>query len=442
MKTRQCTKRVRLPVCLGCGLLAASACFAEPQVVISFPVVAYVDMPVWARIDLIDTEKLGLFQDNVRYPFSDQPGEFGPFTLESRRDGKALPLITSLIGVHGGMGSAAPPDAPKNRIPVHLGYRFKEPGVYEVRCRVTYDLSVPNGALSSEWKILVVAPFSESQRRQWLERRRANPPQSTGLLVGDYLPSILAKPDDDVLRIILGYMHHPNSLVQGYAVYSLDYFEADSLRQTIPELIAEKGPTDYLAHYLSLRREIYQPVAGRLVDLLIPFLQSSSPSQAGAAVEALGFLKGHYDWRQQPGVPADVDRAVWRAIDHLKGFTQHEALGPLCCYLGQIKSDESRAVLWQLAERRAAREQALICLTWIGDRRDLEPLGRSLLAGEQVAGSLPCLLRQAYGEAAIPHLSRALARSSNERVRRECEKELSGSTRPASSRPSTRPSAG
>jgi hypothetical protein len=76
-------------------------------------------------------------------------------------------------------------------------------------------------------------------------------------------------------------------------------------------------------------------------------------------------------------------------------------------YLGGIKSQSSRELLWQVAERpEPAHEQALIALTWIGDAQDLPRLSELLLKPADT-------VKHGRDLASLPyHLVRGLCRQS------------------------------
>jgi hypothetical protein len=70
----------------------------------------------------------------------------------------------------------------------------------------------------------------------------------------------------------------------------------------------------------------------------------------------------------------------------------------LAIYLGSWKADKSRELLWRIVVQGIASGQALMCLTWIGDRRDLPRLGK------YNTGNLDYHLNRVYGPAAAPYL--------------------------------------
>lgn len=294
--------------------------------------------------------------------------------------------------------------SPQGRLPLHLCYRFSEPGSYVVRLR-SYDPWTSQGrkiVAESEWTPLEVKPFSAEQRNAWVSDKVAHQPDDAGLIVGDYLPSLLARPDQQVFVAVLRCLHHPNRLVQDYALSSLDYFSDDAIKREIPQVIAKEGPTEPLAYYLSWRRQLFQPIGKQLVDSIIPYLESNSAGTAGAAVHALLFMMPpSYQWDGQPAVPDAMVKAVWAAAPHIRKFKEREALWPLVLFMGQLKTQRAREFLWQMADVPSVREQALICLCYPRNVADLPKLGKLLVAS---TGSLAYGLRNAYSEAAIPYL--------------------------------------
>jgi hypothetical protein len=410
-----------------CG--STCACAQSAKAVLTFEGPAYVDMPVWVHVKLADTPDLSLVQANMRYPFSGAPWDFRGHDFEVMRNGESLPEVAAAQrpGGRNGLGSAAPPTSPRGRLPLHLHYRFDQPGKYLVRYE--YRGVGPRAERSdeviaaSEWTELEVLPLGEAERQSWLAEQQDGPPEDVGMLVGDYLPSLLAKPDEEVLETLLGYVYHPEDLVAWFAVYSLYYYPEDTWRRELPALLRERGPTEFLAYFLSWSKTALQPVGEEIVEEVIPYLMSESPAKVGGALQTLVFLRG-YQWPPEEDTGARMQAAVWGAVDHITALDGQEALRPLCLFLGGEKSDRAREVLWRLSEHPSVREQALICLTWIGDARDLARLGETMLGSGRGIGSLPYHLRRAYGEGAAAYLLRGLGESANERVPLACAREL------------------
>ena len=80
-------------------------------------------------------------------------------------------------------------------------------------------------------------------------------------------------------------------------------------------------------------------------------------------------MKPQYDWRSHPDVPGLMDRTVAAEAERLIETHNAAILQPLALYLGTWKSEISRALLRRLKAEGTVREQAEICLRWIGRRR-------------------------------------------------------------------------
>jgi hypothetical protein len=182
---------------------------------------AYVHMPVWIDVDLPATH-------GIYYPYSASSLDFGGNDLEVRHHGEPFPPFRSSIGL--GNSTVAPKDSPRGRLPLHLLYRFDEPGVYWVRYAARRDKDI-----QSEWTEIVVEPYSDAQRAIWLEAEAAKARSaSPGELVGHIIPSLLAWPDEAALSVLLTLMDHADGLVRDFARESLDLFDEAAQRRVIP----------------------------------------------------------------------------------------------------------------------------------------------------------------------------------------------------------------
>jgi len=399
------------------------------QVKLTFSTPAYVDMPIW--VTLTFPEKYNGLQANLRYPFREYPWFTWGHTFEVMRDGKLLPPCKTsamspmaMNGLAG--GSCAPSSSPKGRLPLHVFYRFDQPGTYQVRY-VDKPLfpaeDTPTApVLTSAWVTLEVKPYSIEDRKKWQQAQMAHPPTDPGLLVGDYLPSLLASPDETVLPAFVAMLHHPNTLVQGFAFNCLAYYDEPVLCQAVLDTLRKHGPTELLAYAMSWHRAALKPHGQELVDLLLPALTARDPKQASSAVRALGFLHGESEWGFTPELRQRIETAVLQAAPGMRALHDQETDNALACFLGTIKSDQSRALLRQMVGDGS--EQALICLCGLADPRDLPRLGEILHAGGAHADVLPYALHHAYDEAALPVIIQTLHDSTDARLRRECAKEL------------------
>jgi hypothetical protein len=182
---------------------------------------AYVHMPVWMEADQPANSE-------ISYPYTVFPLDFGGAKWEVLYKGE--PLAPSRSSIGNGNSIAAPRDSPRGRLPLHLIYRFDEPGVYSVRFTASGDKHI-----QSDWTDILVEPYSAAQRAAWLASEAAKARTATaGELVGDILPSLLAWPDDGALSVLLTMVDNPDGLVREFARMSLSLFDEDVQRRVIP----------------------------------------------------------------------------------------------------------------------------------------------------------------------------------------------------------------
>lgn len=384
------------PVPIRFAFLTASIKLSEP---------AHVDMPIWIDLELPDPQWRSL-----RYPITIYPADFRGHQFEVRRNGLEVPQLKpahplpkiggglSSPGMIGGGTLIGLPHQPKNasRLPLHLLYRFNQPGLYETRY-AGHDLD-GQILVRSSWLRFEVQDFPSSKRDAWLAMMRQAAPSDPVELLSDYLPSLLALPDNRVLSILEEYLYNSDNLVRKYTLNALEAFDDNLVEKEILDLIDKRGPTNELAYLLSWRRNQFQAQGPALVRSTSKYLDSPSPLLSGGALQALVFLKGHYDWRLNPKIPAQMDAEVAKRADRLLATRNRDILQPLALYLGSWKADPSRDLLWRLVDEGTVREQALICLTFVADPRDLPRLAK------YNSGSLSYHLKRAYGAAADPYL--------------------------------------
>jgi hypothetical protein len=403
------------------------------QIHISGP--SYTGMPVWIQAELN-------FPVEVRYPYGENPGSFGPNRLEVKRENHMLAQVPYKLwgSVSTGPvdGSIAPATSPKNRLPLHLKYALDKPGVYSVRwTEVRHDFQDGKMAelvvAQSDWLDFEVRQSTPGQRKDWFEKQRAQVPRDAGEFVGDFLPSLLADaPDPRGLQVVLEQMYSSEPLIQGCALGSLPFFREEDIRSQVLNTLQLRGPNDGLAYVISWHAPWFQDHEDTLVRTVLPYLHSREDWQVAATLKMLGFLvhPGAFHWPPGSQIPEQSDQAVLAAAPELIGK------GPgvsqiLAEYLGGIKSHSSRELLWQVADRpEPAHEQALIALTWIGDPLDLPRLAELLIKpgdadkyGRNLA-SLPYPLVRAYGDAAVPYLEQAVSDSPYVFVRTQSAEEL------------------
>jgi hypothetical protein len=412
------------------------------QIQLSDP--AYTGMPVWIHAELS-------FPLEIRYPYGEDPGDFGPNRLEVKRENSLLPKLPYKPWVVGGGlvdGSIAPATSPKNRLPLHLQYALDKPGIYSVRCTEVRH-SFQDGQVAevvvaqSDWLDFEVRQSTPDQRKDWFEKQRARVPSDAGEFVGDFLPSLLADaPDPRGLQVVLEQLYSTQPLIHGCALGSLRFFREEDIRSQVQDTLHLRGPNEGLAYVVSWHAPWFQGRKDDLVHTVLPYLHSREDRQVAATLKMLGFLVhlGNFHWPPDSEVPAKCDQAVLAAAPELIGRSS-EVSQILAEYLGGIKSQSSRELLWQVAERpEPAHEQALIALTWIGDAQDLPRLSELLVKpgdadkyGRDLA-SLPYQLVRAYGDRAVPYLERAVSESPYAFVRTQSAEELALRGRPVAFR--------
>jgi hypothetical protein len=394
---------------------------AELKIHITAP--AYTGLPVWIQADLPE-----MF--DARYPYHEDPGSFGPNKIELKREGQILePAIFPAVPSAGGIldGSMAPPNSPKNRLPLHLMYSLDKPGTYSVRwTAVRHEFQLPSRQpieiveAQSDWLTFELKPSTKEQKELWLQRELADTPTDPGLVAGDFLPSLMSQaPDGRVLRATMDQLYSASDAVSAYALGCIYRFPDQVIRLQTIETISQKGPSERLAYFVSWRADLFNKDAENLIRAVLPFLRSSDDSRVSGALRMLIFLTIHGN----PAVPdqldvrANVEKAVLAAAPDLLN-RGGKVTFPLAEFLGTVKAKAARDLLWQMAGGSGGDNgQALIALTWIADPDDLPRLGGLLVnpgEGNKIGGNLPTLvysLMKAYGDNAIPYLEKAIADS-------------------------------
>lgn len=431
---------------------------------------AYTGMPVWVRAQSTSPRP-------SHYPYSSDAGEFGNNRIEVKYAGKVLTRrefpglnISCETGPRdpGDVDSYyGPSDAPKNLLPLHCAYKFDKPGVYSVRwakLRKYYKKDGTSGeeaVAQSDWHSFTVEPSTASRREAWLKDKLAHVPADEGKLLTDYLPSLLvAAPDPRVLNLLISQVYaqaHPKGctavpaegVVGDFAGSAIPRFSEADIREAVLKAIHERGPIDYLAYFISYYRPFFQADKEKLVAETVPYLHSKNTTVARDALIALGFLHGsnYFKWPVNSTALSACDRAVMDAApDLIKRDMAHQ----LAQYLGTVSTDKARAraLLWQIVDvpdsgkgaenfsqvytenPGGGRQQAIICLTWIGDKQDLPRLGKLLLTmrksdkdGNDLS-MLPYQLDKRFGVQAAPYLKKASTESPYSSVRSACVETL------------------
>lgn len=161
-------------------LPSALAQTPTPREQLTKPFTITVDQPAYAGLPVWVHKAPG--PEFVRYPFYTSVEYFGCNRLELMRDGKLVRRwqirsdLTSYIGI--ACGSAAPPQSPEDRLPLHLWYPLQDPGVYRVRW-IYEQPTLKNGSeqtisTSSAWTTFTVLQSTPAQRERWLNQLLAS----------------------------------------------------------------------------------------------------------------------------------------------------------------------------------------------------------------------------------------------------------------------------
>jgi hypothetical protein len=210
-----------------------------PRATVALDSPAYVDMPIWLHV------KLPRGMEAIRYPYVLGLAGFGCNQVEVRRNGKLLSVRPELSRSHGifsmlGEICGSYPSASTRyagHLPLHLIYRFTEPGTYEVRFTQwtqPWDAVTETSVRSrSKWTAIEVLPSRPGQRAAWLGSVREHLPSEPGEILSDTLPSVLGVADEASFAIVSGYLEHPDPSVRQLAEHGLDYWpEKDNGKRT------------------------------------------------------------------------------------------------------------------------------------------------------------------------------------------------------------------
>jgi hypothetical protein len=364
---------------------------------------AYVGMPVWLKVRRADGNPEG-------YPFVMGTGWYGCNSVEVRRDGKLLPMITgSNRMANGGVGAgnacagfAVIGNTPvHSRLPLHLLYHFDQPGTYEVRyLQLTGPLGM-GGQVQvrsrSPWTPINVLPAMPNGRTEWLNSLRRRAPSDPMDLLTDALPSLLGFPDELSLDILTGYLYDPQRAVRMFASNGLSFWSDKDVSPKLLALLKMKGPTDFVVR--SFGREFRETHADEIAEASLPYLTSDSTVAVEGAIDALTPLLG-----QRP----EFADAVFRAAEQIMPRLSQQYQAGVASMVVATKDPRAHGVLMKLLQEGYAAQvvQRLIALA---DPQDLPMFGEMLLrSGESWTGGMPQPLRINYGAAAVPYLEAAL----------------------------------
>ena len=202
-----------------------------------------------------------------------------------------------------------------------------------------------------------------------------------------------------------------------------DRFTAKVVNLTLSE-ISETGPSAEIASFISRSMDLFWPKRQELFKATEPYIDPLDTSKTSAALDILYRLRGFHPmgglgyneqaWeKEQSGFFSDLDTVVYAKLDRLLLTKDEPLLKNLALYLGVSPSPASKAALLQLARNSRVAEQALICLGWHKNEKDMDDLLPFMLQGGGEAASLPYVFRNSYGAAAVPYLRKAVAQANS-----------------------------
>jgi HEAT repeat protein len=203
-------------------------------------------------------------------------------------------------------------------------------------------------------------------------------------------------------------------------------FNTKVVKFTISE-ISQKGPTRDIASFIARSTDLFWPNRDELFKATKPYLDSADTSKTSAAVEILyrlrafhpmaGFGFSEEAWQKEnAGFFSDLDAAIFPKLDQLL-TTDDDVQRNLALFLGTSRLPAAKPALLQLAKNPKVAGQALICLGWHKDPKDMDDLLPFMLHSGQEASALPYVFRNSYGTAALPYLRQAVAEATNPFVR-------------------------
>src|SRR5450432_120187 len=213
---------------------------------------AYAGMPVWVRVHTAHD-----LQVPIQYPLHDDPLRLACEDVEVRSNGVPQPRQAArnlMMRVIGGNICGGPilPDKPSKsgRLPLHLYYRFDQPGDYEVHfTRMGGDGRTIRDR--SAWTAIQVLP-AQGRRAAWLRELAAGAPKSASEMLSDYLPNLMGYGDAPALPLLVDALYDTNPMVRQFTEYGLaDYYDRAELVAALRAAVLRKGPNETSARLLN-----------------------------------------------------------------------------------------------------------------------------------------------------------------------------------------------
>jgi hypothetical protein len=203
--------------------------FSTHTALLSLEKPAYVHMPVWVHVD----PPPPYF---VSYPCLDGPWMPPGYEFEVRHNGTLLPPVAQPVPRANRAGSVGCDGS--GSLPLHLVYRFDEPGTYSVRFTATKEGKI---LYRSEWTDFAIAAYSEEGRDAWLRSLTPTIEGNSREIVSNVIPSLLAWPDAKALSVLLKIIPANTSQCTNYgcillasSLAAVGWFDHALLRAQVP----------------------------------------------------------------------------------------------------------------------------------------------------------------------------------------------------------------
>jgi hypothetical protein len=208
----------------------------------------------------------------------------------------------------------------------------------------------------------------------------------------------------------------------------------DKLIDVALQHIKTNGPDAETGQFIGMARHHAWSRRQEFVDLVIPYLKGKDPDKAAGAVDILHWLRiyrpvnylGDFE-KENHDFFFKADKIVYGQLEHLHSLENDQVYHRLAIYLGCSPTAEAKRHLLRIADSpiaKDAKEQALICLAWHRDEKDMESLFPFMLGESHAAWNLPYHFRNSYGRAALPYLKRALEEAESAVIRQRVAYEL------------------
>jgi hypothetical protein len=192
----------------------------------------------------------------------------------------------------------------------------------------------------------------------------------------------------------------------------------DKLVDVAIQHIKETGPDKETGQFISMARGHAWSRRQEFVDLVVPHLKGKHPENVAGAIRVLSWLRwyapmsslGSFEERHRDFF-VNIDKIMYGQIEHFHSLESDQVYHSLALYLGSSRTDDAKRHLLKIAKSpiaKSAKEQALICLTFHRDPKDMEKLLPFMLEDSRASGSLPYHFRNSYGEASVPYLKKTL----------------------------------